>query len=153
MNTIVSTLEIDVCVTILSSSYLYLFIGPRCLWGPITIPCADLTDVTLAAEDNNSIPTDYADISFQVWQCKDPTWLKRTLEGLCGPSRWTQVRRDRGTKRFLELGNGNEFQPICLKISSQLHLLGSCVLECTKLEFGVEVMMINGLKLLELRVD
>ena len=68
MNTIVSTLEIDVCVTILSSSYLYLFIGPRCLWGPIygsgclklTIPCADLTEETLADEDTNSILADNA---------------------------------------------------------------------------------------------
>ena len=46
-----------------------LFIGPRCPWGPIyrsgslslTEPlCADLTDVTLADEDTNSILTDNA---------------------------------------------------------------------------------------------
>ena len=44
-----------------------VFIGPRCPWGPIyvsgpmsvsTTLCADLTDVTLADEDSNSIPTD-----------------------------------------------------------------------------------------------
>ena len=51
---------------------LFIFIGPRCLWGPIygsgclkltdslTIPCADLTDVTLADEDTNSILADNA---------------------------------------------------------------------------------------------
>ena len=44
-----------------------LVIGPRCPWGPIygsgpmsvsTRLFADLTDVTLADEDSNSIPTD-----------------------------------------------------------------------------------------------
>ena len=48
-----------------------IFIGPRCPWGPIygsgpmsVRPslterlCSDLTDVTLADEDSNSIPTD-----------------------------------------------------------------------------------------------
>ena len=43
-----------------------IFIGPRCLWGLIygfaslslTHLCADLTDVTLADEDTNSIPSD-----------------------------------------------------------------------------------------------
>ena len=43
------------------------FIGPRCPWGPIygsgpmsvrPTPFADLTDVTLADENNNSIQTD-----------------------------------------------------------------------------------------------
>ena len=51
-----------------------LFIGPRCPWGPIyrsgslslTEPlCADLTDVTLADEDTNSILTDIANRAFQ----------------------------------------------------------------------------------------
>ena len=45
-----------------------IFIGPRCPWGPIYGSwCqykqdyfADLTDVTLADEDSNSIPTDDA---------------------------------------------------------------------------------------------
>ena len=44
----------------------FIFIGPRCPWGPIygSGPSvrhrafADLTDVTLADEDSNSIPTD-----------------------------------------------------------------------------------------------
>ena len=67
-----------------------IFIGPRCPWGPIygsgcllvsLRPCADLTDVTLAAEDSNSILTDNADRALQgnmamrltqpggLWQC------------------------------------------------------------------------------------
>ena len=43
---------------------LHIFIGPRCPWGPIygfdlsNRGFADLTDVTLADEDSNSIPTD-----------------------------------------------------------------------------------------------
>ena len=46
-----------------------VFIGPRCPWGPIygsacpsvrPRPCVDLTDVTLADEDTNSILTDNA---------------------------------------------------------------------------------------------
>ena len=46
---------------------LHIFIGPRCPWGPIygswcisihTRLCWDLTDVTLADEDSNLIPTD-----------------------------------------------------------------------------------------------
>ena len=55
-----------------------LFIGPRCPWGPIygsgclslthsltELPCADLTDVTLADEDTNSILTDNANRAIQ----------------------------------------------------------------------------------------
>ena len=50
-----------------------IFFGPRCLWGPIygfeclklTHLCADLTDVTLADEDINSILTDNANRAFQ----------------------------------------------------------------------------------------
>ena len=51
-----------------------IFIGPRCPWGPIygsgslkqtELPCADLTDVTLADEDTNSILTDNANRAFQ----------------------------------------------------------------------------------------
>ena len=50
------------------------FIGPRCPWGPIygsaslsqtELPCADLTDVTLADKDTNSILTDNAKRAFQ----------------------------------------------------------------------------------------
>ena len=49
-----------------------LFIGPRCPWGPIygSGPMsvqdyfADLTDVTLADEDSNSIPTDDVNRAF-----------------------------------------------------------------------------------------
>ena len=49
------------------------FIGPRCPWGPIygSWPmsvtrrlCAGLTDVTLADEDSNSIPTDDVNMVF-----------------------------------------------------------------------------------------
>ena len=51
-----------------------IFIGPRCLWGPIygsgslklsLRPFADLTDVTLADEDTNSILTDNAKWAIQ----------------------------------------------------------------------------------------
>ena len=51
-----------------------IFIGPRCPWGPIygsgclklsLRPFADLTDVTLADEDTNSIPTDNANRAIQ----------------------------------------------------------------------------------------
>ena len=58
----------------------WLFIGPRCPWGPIygswcqwlsPRGFADLTDVTLADEDSNSIPTDDANGQSQaMWQCK-----------------------------------------------------------------------------------
>ena len=50
------------------------FIGPRCPWGPIygssclsqtELPCANLTDVTLADEDTNSIQTDDANKAIQ----------------------------------------------------------------------------------------
>ena len=57
-----------------------VFIGPRCPWGPIygSKPMsvtargfADLTDVTLADEDSNSIPTDDVNGQSQaMWQCK-----------------------------------------------------------------------------------
>ena len=52
-----------------------IFIGPRCLWGPIygsgslklTLrPFADLTDVTLADEDTNSALTDNVNRTFQA---------------------------------------------------------------------------------------
>ena len=55
----------------------YIFIGPRCPWGPIygsgclsltdslSYLCADLTDVTLADEDTNSILTDNANRAIQ----------------------------------------------------------------------------------------
>ena len=54
-----------------------IFIGPRCPWGPIygsgclsltdwlSYLCADLTDVTLADEDTNSILTDNANRAIQ----------------------------------------------------------------------------------------
>ena len=51
-----------------------IFIGPRCPWGPIygsgslslsLTPFADMTDVTLADEDTNSILTDKANRTFQ----------------------------------------------------------------------------------------
>ena len=51
-----------------------VFIGPRCPWGPIygsaclsltPRPFANLTDVTLADEDTNSILTDNANHAFQ----------------------------------------------------------------------------------------
>ena len=51
-----------------------VFIGPRCPWGPIygsgslkltERPFADLTDVTLADEDTNSILTDNANRAIQ----------------------------------------------------------------------------------------
>ena len=51
-----------------------VFIGPRCPWGPIygsgflklsEPPFADLTDVTLADEDTNSILTDNANRAIQ----------------------------------------------------------------------------------------
>ena len=55
-------------------SFCAIFIGPRwCLWGPIygsgfintERRCADLTDVTLADEDTNSILTDNANREIQ----------------------------------------------------------------------------------------
>ena len=58
-------------------TFVLLFIGPRCPWGPIygsgclsqtELPCADLTDVTLADEDTNSILTDNANVAMQVTQ-------------------------------------------------------------------------------------
>ena len=52
-----------------------IFIGPRCPWGPIYgfaslkqtnwATCANLTDVTLADDDTNSILTDNANRTFQ----------------------------------------------------------------------------------------
>ena len=47
-----------------------VFIGPRCLWGQIygfasLSPLANLTDVTLADEDTNSILTDNANTAIQ----------------------------------------------------------------------------------------
>ena len=50
-----------------------IFIGPRYTWGPIYgsrvslthWPCADLTDVTLADEDTNSILTDNANMAIK----------------------------------------------------------------------------------------
>ena len=63
--------------TILELISQYIFIGPRCPWGPIYgFEClkqtdklsylfADLTDVTLADEDTNSILTDNDDRAFQ----------------------------------------------------------------------------------------
>ena len=53
--------------------HFHIFIGPRCLWGPIygltslslTHLCADLTDVTLADEDTNSILADNAKRAIQ----------------------------------------------------------------------------------------
>ena len=57
-----------------------LFIGPKCPWGPIygswcqwvsTRGFADITDVTLADEDSNTIATDDVNGQSQVmWQCK-----------------------------------------------------------------------------------
>ena len=64
--------EIDI-----DHSHMYIFIGPRCPWGPIygsgslklthslSYLCADLTDVTLADEDTNSILTDNANKAIQ----------------------------------------------------------------------------------------
>ena len=58
----------------MSHQALHVFIGPRCPWGPIyESGClsltgrafADLTDVTLADEDTNSILTDNANRAFQ----------------------------------------------------------------------------------------
>ena len=55
--------------------YQTFFIGPRCPWGPIygsdslslsEWPCWNLTDVTLADEDTNSILTDNANRA--MWQ-------------------------------------------------------------------------------------
>jgi len=65
------------------------FIGPRCPWGPIygsgslklthslSYLCADLTDVTLADEDTNSILTDNANKAIQgnvAMQVTQPSW-------------------------------------------------------------------------------
>ena len=58
----------------LDAEWRWIFIGPRCLWGPIygfeclsqtETPFADLTDVTLADEDTNPILTDNANRAIQ----------------------------------------------------------------------------------------
>ena len=50
-----------------------IFIGPRCPWSDLCVRmsqtnrrCVDLTDVTLADEDTNSILTDNANRAIQV---------------------------------------------------------------------------------------
>ena len=57
----------EICWLYKAWKWCHIFIGPRCPWGPIygswclklsTRLCWDSTDVTLADEDSNSIPTD-----------------------------------------------------------------------------------------------
>ena len=81
------------------------FIGPRCSWGPIygsgclsltRTPFWNLTDVTLADEDNNSILTDNANRTIQgnhyllMWQCKRRNLVAKLMTNANVGQNWNQ---------------------------------------------------------------
>ena len=80
-----------------------IFIGPRCPWGPIfgsgcpsvrPTPFADLTDVTLADKDINSILTDNANRAIQgnvAMQVTQPGWK------MCNKCKWCHLVAKFGT--------------------------------------------------------